>query len=487
MIGLTFPVTGSEKRTSVPWNLVEPHRAAIEKTTGRTLQFLAAHGGLPLLEIAAVIGGESCDDAEKAEALVDEHLAKVKGGTYMKHLGKIAIAGLIAAALCFAPRLATAQSVSNLGASATSSSATSASVALPASTKSFPALLIVPDQSTTVNVNYALGASNITASASNPVLPTGGLCILNVGPATTLAVFAATGTGKVNLTQMTSCAQFAGGTGSSGGGGGGAVTIANGADTAEGSTTDSAANNSTNAWSVVALLKGLYNQLSALITAVQSSIPAGTNVIGALVANQSVNLTQIGGATASVGAGAVGTGTLRVAVGQDTTTIAGSAPGTAGTPSTQVLSVQGVASGTPQPMSLNTTPTVANGNGVVPSLVTSGGYTTYFLQPAASDNHTNVKNGAGQVYWILAENNSATVNYLRFYNAASGFNGCGSATNLIAQIQIPASTSVGGINIPLPFGIPFSTGISICVTSGYATNDTTNATASAMSLTIGYN
>jgi hypothetical protein len=159
----------------------------------------------------------------------------------------------------------------------------------------------------------------------------------------------------------------------------------------------------------------------------------------------------------------------------------GSSPG-----AVKVPGVNAYVTNTPS-VALNTTPTVANGNGVVPSLVTSGGYTTYFLQPIAGDNHTNVKNGAGQVYWVLVENNSATVNYLRLYNAASGFNGCNSATNLITQIQIPASTSVGGVNIPLPFGIPFSTGISICVTSGYATTDTTNATATAISLTIGYN
>lgn len=128
---------------------------------------------------------------------------------------------------------------------------------------------------------------------------------------------------------------------------------------------------------------------------------------------------------------------------------------------------------------------VTNAN--APSPTTTGGLTTFFLQPAASDNHTVVKNGAGQVYFVLAENNSATVNYLRFYNAGTGFNGCNAATNLVSQIQIPASTSVGGISIPLPFGISFATGISICVTSGYATNDTTNATATAISLTIGYN
>lgn len=126
-------------------------------------------------------------------------------------------------------------------------------------------------------------------------------------------------------------------------------------------------------------------------------------------------------------------------------------------------------------------------NAVSFSLSTAGGPTPFFLQPAASDNHTVVKAGAGQVYYVVVTNNSATVNYLRFYNATTGFNGCNSATNHVSQIAIPASTSVGGISVPFQYGLPFATGISICVTSGYALTDTTNATASAMSLTIGYN
>lgn len=117
---------------------------------------------------------------------------------------------------------------------------------------------------------------------------------------------------------------------------------------------------------------------------------------------------------------------------------------------------------------------------------TSGGLSVYFLQPTASSNQNNIKNGAGQVYKISVTNNSATVNYLRLYNAASGFSGCNSATNLVYQMAIPASTSGAGYSDSWDYGIAFSTGISICVTSGYATNDTTNATASAMSVNIGY-
>ena len=118
--------------------------------------------------------------------------------------------------------------------------------------------------------------------------------------------------------------------------------------------------------------------------------------------------------------------------------------------------------------------------------VTTGGLSTYFVQPTASDNHVVIKNGAGQVYYVMVFNNSATVNYVRLYDAGTGFNGCNSATGLITQMQVPASVSVGGAMIPIDAGASFATGISICITSGYATTDVTNATASAMSITVGY-
>ncbi len=121
---------------------------------------------------------------------------------------------------------------------------------------------------------------------------------------------------------------------------------------------------------------------------------------------------------------------------------------------------------------------------IVPT--TTGGLSVYFVQPTASDNHVVIKAGAGQVYKISVTNNSATINYLRLYNATTGFNGCNSATNLQYQMAIPASTSGAGYSDSWELGMAFATGISICVTSAYATNDTTNATASAMSVNVGY-
>lgn len=184
-----------------------------------------------------------------------------------------------------------------------------------------------------------------------------------------------------------------------------------------------------------------------------------------------VNLKQVNGATTSAfNTGAVGAQTQRVTLATDVNLPVGT--GTAGTAAANVVTVQGVASMTPIQVSS------------VPA--TSGGLSWYFVQPAASDNHVVIKAGAGQVYNVHATNNSATVNYLRLYNATTGFNGCNSATNIVGQWAIPASTSVGGIALSMPTGIAFATGISICVTSGYATTDTTNATASAMSVNVGY-
>jgi hypothetical protein len=170
------------------------------------------------------------------------------------------------------------------------------------------------------------------------------------------------------------------------------------------------------------------------------------NIVSNTATNQSVNLAQVAGGTVNTGNGTA-SGSQRIAIASDNTAF-----------------------------SVNAQPTP----------VTSGGLSVFFLQPTASDNHAVIKAGAGQVYKISITNNSATVNYVRLYNATTGFNGCNSATNLVYANAIPASTSVGGLADQWDQGMAFSTGISICVTSGYATTDTTNATATAMNVNIGW-
>ncbi len=118
-----------------------------------------------------------------------------------------------------------------------------------------------------------------------------------------------------------------------------------------------------------------------------------------------------------------------------------------------------------------------------PIPTTSGGLTVETFQPTASTNSANIKGTPGQVYKIEVFNNSATVHYLRLYNTATTGT-CNSATNLIWQGIIPASTSGAGGAYSWDLGIPFSSGIARCVTSGY--DGTGNATASALITNIGY-
>lgn len=117
----------------------------------------------------------------------------------------------------------------------------------------------------------------------------------------------------------------------------------------------------------------------------------------------------------------------------------------------------------------------------------SGGATAYppFV-PLASDNHQTVKNGSGTVFWVAASNNSATKNYARLYDAGTGFNGCNSATGILFAFEIPPTDS--GFSIPLggASGLAFSTGLSICVTSGFGLTDVTAATATAIYFNVGY-
>lgn len=91
------------------------------------------------------------------------------------------------------------------------------------------------------------------------------------------------------------------------------------------------------------------------------------------------NTKQVNGVTTLAGAGAVGTGAQRIAVGQDVTTIAGSAPGTAGSASSNVLTIQGITSMTP------ILATVSDGAGALNVIIDSG--TTTVTQATGTNLH----------------------------------------------------------------------------------------------------
>jgi hypothetical protein len=273
------------------------------------------------------------------------------------------------------------------------------------------------------------------------------------------------------------------------------------------------------------------NGTAMLVTGTGGTFP----ISGSLTANQSVNTAQVNGVTTLTGTGAVGTGAQRIAVGTDTATIAGSAPGSAGTASPNVLTVQGVASMTkllvtpdsvalPANQSVNlaqvagaTTatghgtasgalrvelptdgtglvtvaqPTAANLNATVvgtgtlatqaaPTSSASGGATSFHIIAAASDNHQNVTTAASTVYSVevTSSSTSTTVSdYVRLYDAGAGFNGCNSATNIKWGMAVPtgASNAVGGYDVHFPTGKAFASGIALCVTGGGATPSDTD-------------
>lgn len=111
----------------------------------------------------------------------------------------------------------------------------------------------------------------------------------------------------------------------------------------------------------------------------------------------SVDIATVNGVTTLTGAGAAGTGSQRSTTAQDATTIAGSAPGTAGTPSTNVVSVQGVTSGTPIPTNGAVNVTLTDCSGTV-----STGNTAVNAFTAQTTLHgfTIINDDTTEVMWI---------------------------------------------------------------------------------------
>lgn len=172
------------------------------------------------------------------------------------------------------------------------------------------------------------------------------------------------------------------------------------------------------------------------------------------------NTKQVNGVTTLAGAGAVGTGSQRVAVGQDTTTIAGSAPGTAGTPSPNVVSVQGVSGGTPAPVT--SAPSSSSSSGLSPSSTS-----------ALASNQT-VKGSAGNLYSfeVSADSTlSAAAWWIMVYNATTApADGAVTPAKCYAQ---PAGVTSYAAAFYIP--VQFSSGITI----GVSTTGCFTKTASA--------
>ena len=209
---------------------------------------------------------------------------------------------LLAGILALAPP-ALAQTIGG-NASLTAGVATSR-VALPVATSTYPAVILAPAPGQTQEVFYAFGGSLVGATLSSTSLPAGGLCFNNVGPNTYVAAITAANTAILRITQMKTCPPNIG---FAGGSGGGSVTqgtspwvddltqwanVALGAPSNFGTSPGTVAVPGVNAWVFNSSEAPLYVTPaaaanpwpvadSALLAAVNSSIPAGTNGIGTI-------------------------------------------------------------------------------------------------------------------------------------------------------------------------------------------------------------
>lgn len=109
---------------------------------------------------------------------------------------------------------------------------------------------------------------------------------------------------------------------------------------------------------------------------------------------------------------------------------------------------------------------------VPPAATTSGGCSTFHLVSAATDNATNVKAAAGQVYAIDVFNKAAYPVYVKFHNDA------GTPTAGADVVRTVGVAAASQHTVTCPVGIAFAAGIAITIVKDIADNGTT-AVASA--------
>jgi hypothetical protein len=156
----------------------------------------------------------------------------------------------------------------------------------------------------------------------------------------------------------------------------------------------------------------------------------------------------------------------------DEVTVTNAIPaGTAGTPSTQVVSVQGITAMTPIQISS--------------SLGTTGGASYVNNIAPATPTVVTVKSGAGNVYEIVCFNLLTTPVFLKLYDV-SGSVTLGS-TAATFQYMIPGNSGGAGFVMPIGVARSFANAIKYAVTGGIALADNTAITASAVIVDISYN
>jgi len=117
---------------------------------------------------------------------------------------------------------------------------------------------------------------------------------------------------------------------------------------------------------------------------------------------------------------------------------------------------------------------------------TSGG-TTLYKNIDVDESEDQIKATAGQVYWIHAMNLSASVVFLKFYNATAASVTVGTTVpDLTFPIPTQGDTNGAGFVLAIPNGIAFGTAITIAATTGVADNDSGAPAANVCIVNLGY-
>jgi hypothetical protein len=217
-------------------------------------------------------------------------------------------------------------------------------------------------------------------------------------------------------------------------------------------------------------------------------LATGSNTIGALTANQSVNVAQINGVTTLMGAGNTGTGSQRVTEATDSQLSAGvgatgDAAATAGSTGSVNAKLRLMSS------QLDTMSTA------IASLLTSsqlvdddqtGASINYRTSVGTTEDETEIKATAGRLLSIQITNTNAAARYFRCANLTAANTTPGTST-VFYGIAVPGATTGGGVVANFgPAGIAFSTALTCWVVTGAADTDVAEVAANEIKWNIIY-
>lgn len=107
---------------------------------------------------------------------------------------------------------------------------------------------------------------------------------------------------------------------------------------------------------------------------------------------------------------------------------------------------------------------------LVPSTITSSSTKAFRLISTTTTNAVVVKNTQGNLYTIVAIGLTEDVRFLKFYDKATA--PTVGTDEPVLTIPVPTNLQGAGVVIPLSFGLGFSNGIALALTSGSSDGDT---------------